>query len=208
MERHKWSKAENIDDRIRELLDVEFGGRGRFGKLEELSGIPLNRWKNFVYKRQKASPEMIDFICKKCPEETVWIRTGKPHPDQKAFPFLAAVPVKWKDQTVGDRLTWAIKEWASPKGEQLFQYLEEKSNDEIEANAWAQVILGAQEPTIKMIELVATYRPHFLEWIIRGRVSGALQVDPTDKKSIDKWVQHDKQELDEFFAALAATAKK
>lgn len=208
MDHHRNSAAENRDDRIRELLDEEFRSRGRFSELEKHSGIPLNRWKNFVYKKQKASAEMIDFVCKRYPEEEEWVLTGKVHPDQQSFPFLAAVPKKWKGQTVGDRLSWVIKEWAAPKGEQLFEYLEEKSDAKIKANEWAQVILGTQEPSMKMIELVATYRPHFFEWIIRGRVSRTPQVDPTDKNSVDNWVAHEKQEQQAFIESFSARVKK
>jgi len=202
MKRRKSQSPEALDERAKLLIDEKFPGRGRFGELEKYSKIPLNRWKNFVYGKQKASQEIVDFLCNTYPEEAEWLRTGIEHPEQENFPFFAAVPRKWEGQSIGDRLAWAIKEWASPSGEKLFQYLEEKTNGAIKANDWAQVMLGTQQPTIAMILLVTTYRPHFFEWIIRGRVGFGRQVDPTSKQSIDMWIQGQKEEWQAITQAM------
>ncbi|HZX31560.1 MAG TPA: hypothetical protein VFF03_09430 [Rhodocyclaceae bacterium] len=187
MARREPAEMRSLDQRAKELIDEFFGGRGRFAELEKQSGIPLNRWKNFVYGKQRASQEMIDFLCKSYPEESDWLQTGAEHPDQASFPFLAAVPKKWEGQTMGDRLAWVIKEWASPRGAELFQYLENRSRGKVTADEWAQLMLGTRQPTLEMVLLVVQNRPQFLEWVIRGRVSGDYQVDPTDRHSVEEW---------------------
>lgn len=185
----------SVSKRLKSLVDRTFPRRGRFGELETVSGIGLNRWKNFYYGKQEATQEMLGFWCKKYPNDSEWLLTGVEAPDQKEFPFLNRVPKNWEGQTVADRLNWVITEWASPVGEQLFAYLEEKSRGSIPAAEWAQVILQTKPPTVEMISLVTDQRPHFTEWVLRGNVSHNMQVNPTDADSIDRWK---KMKLDQF----------
>ena len=151
-----------------------------------MSQISENKWKNFYYRKQEATQELVYFWKEKYPEEADWLQSGVESPDQEGYPFLTRVAQKFNGQTVGDRLNWAIAEWASPSGEKLFRYLSEK-NPMISADEWSRVILRTAEPTIEMIAVVANFRPHFTEWIIRGTVTSDMQVDPTDKESVAAW---------------------
>lgn len=187
-----------VSVRLKTLVERRFPKRGRFGELEAISGIGLNRWKNFYYGKQDATQEMLQFWCSKYPNDSDWLLSGVEAPSQKEFPFTARVPKKWEGQTVGDRLNWVISEWAFPSGEQLFAYLEEKSGQTIAAAEWAQVIMRTKPPTLEMVGLVARYRPHFTEWVIRGAVGKNLQVDPTDADSIERWKEMEEKLYAEF----------
>lgn len=183
----KTLKDIELSNRLRTLIEGTFPTRGRFGALESVSGIGANRWKNFYYRKQEAAPDMVDFWCKKYPMEQTWLLTGVEAPNQAEFPFDAPVPRDWEGQTMGDRLNWVIKEWASPSGEQLFAYLEKKSRGSIPAAEWSRVVLRLAEPTLEMAQLVCQFRPRFTEWVLLGRVTGEPPVDPTDQSSIENW---------------------
>lgn len=192
----KTLKDVELSNRLRSVIESTFPIRGRFGALESVSGITASRWKNFYYRKQEAAPDMVDFWCKKYPMERAWLLTGLEAPNQAEFPFAAPVPQAWEGQTIGDRLNWVIKEWASPSGEQLFSYLEEKSRGNIPASEWSKVILRLAEPTIAMVQLVCQFRPCFAEWVLLGRVTGEPPVDPTDQTSIDDWKKWRNRRLD------------
>lgn len=174
-----------LSARLRTLLSEQLGSRGKFAWLESLSNIPAHRWKNFAYGKQAASPEMVAFAEAQFPEWAIWLQTGNLLPEQKDYPFAAPVPTHLaKDGTIAMRLAWVVHEFASPRGEALFEYLEQRSRGQIKADKWAAVILNNQTPTLDMILLVADARPHFFEWICRGRIGYPLQVDPLDKDSV------------------------
>lgn len=201
----KRTQSNPVSARLKNLVERRFPKRGRFGELEGISGIGLNRWKNFYYGKQDATQEMLQFWCNKYPNDSEWLLSGVKAPSQQAFPFAASVPKKWEGQTVGDRLNWVISEWASPSGEQLFAYLEEKSDGTIAAAEWAQVIMRTKPPTLEMVSLVTQYRPHFTEWIIHGGVGTSLQVDPTDANSIERWKEMESKLFERLAAGLKNT---
>jgi hypothetical protein len=176
-----------LSERLRELVEKEYPQRGRFTELEKVSGISSNRWKNFYYRKQEATQEMTQFWCNSYPIESDWLLSGVKAPEQKDFPFGARIPTRHEGQTIADRLNWVISEWASPKGEQLFNYLEQRSKGKILAAEWAQLILKAAAPTVEMITVVCQARPHFAEWIINGHVQHLPQVDPTNQESVKRW---------------------
>jgi len=183
----KTLKDVELSKRLRDLIEGTFPTRGRFRALEEASGLSAGRWKNFFYRKQEAAPDMVDFWCKKYPMEQQWLLTGIEAPNQNEFPFLAPVPRAWEGQTIGDRLNWVIKEWASPSGEQLFSYLEAKSRGRIPASEWSKVVLGFSAPSLEMVQLVCEFRPYFTEWILLGHLGRQPAVDPTDQVSVEKW---------------------
>ena len=196
------SRDPAITERLRRLVERKYPTRGRFGVLESVSGIGANRWKNFFYKKQEATQEMLEFWFAKYPDSKDWILTGIESPDQKDFPFAARVPTRWEGQTIADRLTWVISEWASPSREMLFSYLEEKAKGKISAEEWANVILQKVEPTIPMIALVCEFRPHFTEWIVTGRTDGTQQVDPTDNESVKRWKEDQNQKWNQLAKSI------
>lgn len=200
-----------INERARSLIDGQLGVRGRFALLEEMSGISVNQWKNFYYGKQLLNEKMFDFLVKKFTHDEVWLLTGKHAPEQGKFPFLAPVPKKGDCETIGTRLNWVIREWASPKGNTLFEYLHQASSrgdtcKKISADDWAQVVLGLAEPTVEMIATVCENRPHFTEWVLLGSASN-LQVDPTSETSIIAWTDHQQADWVEFEKSFRATKK-
>lgn len=134
---------------------------------------------------------MLTFLVKKYPHDEIWLLTGVHSPVQAEFPFLAPIPRKSDCETLGKRLNWVIREFASSEGEMLFKYLQKFSKNsgmciEINSNAWAKVILEEAEPTMEMVSVICQARPHFTEWVVRGYIS-ALQVDPTEEHSVADW---------------------
>ncbi|MCG8992769.1 hypothetical protein LH427_13170 [Laribacter hongkongensis] len=184
----KPSQNKEISHRLRGRIERRFPQRGRFRELEEASSISASRWKNFFYGRTAAAQEMVDFWCNKFPDECEFLLHGVIERAGGEAPF-GTVPIlkERSNRTIAERLTWVIFEWASPSGEQLFSYLEEKSRGEISGDEWKQVIIHAAPPSAAMVAVVGEYRPHFIEWIIRGVTTGNGQVDPTDKQSILEW---------------------
>jgi hypothetical protein len=182
---NKTTKDVGVSERLRDLITERYPARGRFTVLGQVSEINANRWKNFYYRKQEAAADMVGFWCKKYPMDERWLTTGTRAPAQDGYPFAAPVPTKWEGQTIGDRLIWIIKEWASPRAEQLFAYLEEKSGGQISAAEWSRVILRLEEPSLQMVQLVCKARPIFTQWLILGWASKSGGVDPTDEESVD-----------------------
>ncbi len=180
-----------ISERLREAIQEELSSRGKFTYLANKSEIPASNWKNFYYKRQEATEEMINFWINNYPDWEYYLFTGNSGfmKEQKAI-FGITEPDKDQCKTLRDRLNWVIREWASPRGEKLFKYLQEKSGGSISAKEWADVILDIADPTIEMLQIVLSYRPHFSEWVLLGRRSHELrQVDPSDKAILHQWHQ-------------------
>lgn len=196
-----------ITERLRLWMDENYGSRGRFTLLQEASGIPSQRWKNLFYRRQFATDEMLEFVHKISTNDHLWITSGIRQPLDEEYPFLARPPTKEARSTLAGRLIWTIKEWASPRGAALFEYLEEKSKGRIKADAWAAMFLENAEPTADMIEVVcAAGRPYFAAWIVTG--FGPDQVDPTDEASIEQWKAHKNSMFDALAASLDKNSKK
>lgn len=195
------AKDKEISERARFLIDAQLGERGRFTMLEEMSGINTGQWKNFYYGRQMLNEQMLAFLTKKYPQDSIWLHTGERPPKQTEFPFAAPVPAEKDCQTVGQRLNWVIREWASPRGKDLFNYLSEKSGGHISADDWSKVVLGLAEPTVEMVVVVCTERPYFTEWVIRGG-SGVYQVTPTSQASVAAWKAHKAAEWESFAEVL------
>ena len=176
-----------VTERLRTWLEEEYGDRGRFRVLEEASGLPAQRWKNVFYGRQAATKEMLEFVQKTSTDGYSFVVTGMRRPLSTGYPFRAAPPRDRDVETLADRLVWAIKEFASPRGDALFSYLEERSQGEVSAKSWADLVLGLAPPTLQMIEVVLDVQPHLTEWVMRGVVVAPMQVDPSDKNSVDAW---------------------
>lgn len=195
MARH--AKDLERDSRLRELIELRYGYRGKYSLLENASSISAQKWKNFDYERQSATPEMIEWWCKQYREDEQWLMTGVTPPSQTAFPFSARIPGFKGKSTVGERLNWVIGEWAAPAGEDLFKYLERKSQyleresgKRIPASEWAKVVLRQIEPTLEMVQVVCEHRQIFTEWVILGRVCRqGPAVDPDDDASVKKWME-------------------
>jgi hypothetical protein len=196
-----------ISERARELLAEHFSARGRFPLLERLSGISSPQWQNFYYGKQRLNDGMLQFLRKHLPHDEIWLLTGKRPPERSDFPFDAPIPNEKDCRTVGQRLNWVIREFASPKGTQLFSYLEQRSEGKIPADAWADVVLGMSEPTVDMVVVVCQARRLFTEWVIHGS-AGVPQVDPTNKESVSDWVQKNEADWNSFVDEWEKSSKK
>lgn len=183
----KSQRDSEVSERLRQLTERKFGYRGRFTLLEDASGIKASRWKNFYYRKQEATKEILDFWINKYPEDEIWLMTGVEPPNNEDNPFGTYLPHARQAETLASRLNWVIVEWTSPKGTALFEYLEEKSKEKISAEEWKKTILGEQEPTTAMIELVCKQRPYFAAWIVCGHDTLDMQVNPTSEDSVKRW---------------------
>lgn len=167
------------DIRLRELIEKRFPGRSRFTRLEASSRIPQGKWKNFFYRKQSATQSMLAWWPESFPEDWQYLMLGTIRPSQKNFPFNAPVPDASKMQSVGNRMRWVIVEWCGDKEAKIFEFLEQSSEGRVTASEWARCILGTQQPTLAMLEVVCNARPIFGQWVIRGTVSNDVeQCDP------------------------------
>lgn len=178
-----------VSERLRELVTQRFQSRGRFNKLESVSGIGATKWKNFFYRKQEASQELLRYWCINFPDSENWLLTGVTSSDINGYPFGAPAPTLngLVKLSVADRLIWAITEFASPQGTELFEYLATRSRGTVTSTEWSSMIQKTSEPTLKMVGFICELRPYFTEWIITGHTSRMPQVDPTDSLSIKKW---------------------
>lgn len=201
------AKDKEVSERARHLIDAQLGTRGRFAMLEAMSGINTGQWKNFYYGRQLINEQMLAFLTRQYPHDEIWLLTGKEAPEISDFPFTAPIPNERDCQTVGQRLNWVIREFASPRGTQLFDYLEQRSKGKIPAAAWANVVLGLSEPTTEMVVVVCEARQLFTEWVILGG-AGVHQVDPTSQASVAAWMAHKEADWNSFVEEWEKSSKK
>ena len=185
-------------ERLIEWIDEHYSARGRFSTLEGVSAIPAQRWKNVYYRRQAATQEMLDFVQKISTDSYEYIVTGVKRPIADGYPFLTAPPAKEEQASLAGRLKWAIREWASSVGPDLFAYLERKSDREISAADWAGIYVENFGPSAAMVSVVCKARPHFATWIVCGR--DFPQVDPSDSASVAEWVAKRRTKLDSLLA--------
>ena len=68
----------NIGDRVRSLLET----RGMPNKLESMTGIDRDTWRNVRYAKQKVNEDHITAVCEAFPEYRLWVETGHTAPDK------------------------------------------------------------------------------------------------------------------------------
>lgn len=59
LEKDLRSARSDLNDRLRKLITLRYPVRGKFRALGEESGIASDRWKNFFYRKQDATKEML-----------------------------------------------------------------------------------------------------------------------------------------------------
>lgn len=62
---------QHLSDRVPGLA-----GRGFWERLSEQTGIPSQRWRSVLARRQKATPVMIEKLAKRWPQYAFWLVTG------------------------------------------------------------------------------------------------------------------------------------
>jgi uncharacterized protein YoaH (UPF0181 family) len=67
---------QNIDGRLRAVIDLKFETSRRFKHLQDETGIDANRWKAVWHGRQRVMPDMIETIGKAFPQYAFWMITG------------------------------------------------------------------------------------------------------------------------------------
>lgn len=65
-----------IEERIKKAVTKAMGNKKVFDRLEEKSGIKNSSWQAMLYGRQRATSEMIEFVCREWPEYAFWLCTG------------------------------------------------------------------------------------------------------------------------------------
>lgn len=66
----------NLAERARFVIATKTPDRGRFRTLADASGISADTWKSFWYGRQRATEEMLAYVCCEWPEMAFWVATG------------------------------------------------------------------------------------------------------------------------------------
>ncbi|CAM2194586.1 protein of unknown function [Paraburkholderia kururiensis] len=67
---------QNIDVRLRAVIEHEFATSRRFKTLQDATGIDANRWKAVWHGRQRVMPDMIEAIAKRYPQYAFWLAAG------------------------------------------------------------------------------------------------------------------------------------
>jgi hypothetical protein len=69
---------ENLDERMRRVVDSKIPNIQKFRELQRISNdtIAANNWKNWYHGKQRPTVQMIEFVCKKYPEMAFWISVG------------------------------------------------------------------------------------------------------------------------------------
>lgn len=210
-----------ISDRARKLIVENFDIRGRFTRLEELSGINSAQWRNFYYEKQRINEKMLAFVFESFPNAKAWILTGKDSPEQSKgsvasesdLPFGIPVPKKDEYKTIGQRLSWVIRRWFGKTGPDLLNFLYEKSINQgkmISIEDWAKVIQGAEEPSADMLSIVCERNHAFALWILIGSFehtrftftpfSSNDQIDPSNPVCVADYRHWDEIECSELEA--------
>ncbi|MDN7668331.1 hypothetical protein [Burkholderia vietnamiensis] len=175
-------QRKELSERLRQLIGALIPVSRRFETLENMSDIAASKWKNFYYRKQAATDEMVNFWCKKYPDDQPFLTTGDM---TDAELWLAPTPTKWEGQTIGDRLIWAIRQFTTISGASTFRYLEQRSKGQVTADEWANLLLKVSEPTAEMVKVIGEARPEFIEWIILGYVTKEPKIDPTTKEGVE-----------------------
>ena len=73
--------TKNLADRMLVVIQAKTESKRRFKEMEELTGIPSDRWSAFSLGRQRPTAEMIEAVCKAWPQYAFWISLGITDPE-------------------------------------------------------------------------------------------------------------------------------
>ena len=82
----------NIGDRVRSLLEI----RGMPNRLEDITGIDRDTWRNVRYAKQKVNEDHITAVCEAFPEYRLWVETGQTAPESGQVSPTAQQPANKK----------------------------------------------------------------------------------------------------------------
>ena len=66
----------SINTRVIEVAKSKLAAHKVFKELEVKSGISANSWRKVAEEKQRATSEMIEFVCREWPEYAYWMITG------------------------------------------------------------------------------------------------------------------------------------
>lgn len=141
-----------VSDRLRGFIKQRFPARGKFKELEAKSGIGVNRWQNFFYKKQEVTQELLQFWISNFNDEL--------YPDGiNSLPELFPT-----DDIVSARLRMLIEKTFPERGR--FSQLESASS--ISASKWKSVFYKKQKATQEILRFWCTRFPASKNWLING----------------------------------------
>jgi hypothetical protein len=141
-----------ISERLRGFISQRFQARGRFSALESVSGISASKWKNFFYKSQEATQELLLFWQENFPDDSIY---------QNGNQYIDLLPFS-KD--VSSRLRGLIGERFQTRGR--FSALELASG--ISASKWKNFYYGKQEATQALLQFWCQKFPESENWLLKG----------------------------------------
>ena len=141
-----------VSERLRDFVAQRFQARGRFDVLETLSGISASKWKNFFYKKQEATQELLNFWAEKFSEDALY-----PSGNQ----FIDLLPC---NKDVSSRLRDLVGEKFQARGR--FSALELASG--ISASKWKSFFYGKQEATQALLQFWCQKFPESENWLLKG----------------------------------------
>jgi hypothetical protein len=170
-----------------------FGIR-KFEILSKWSKLKKSSWENTYYKKQNATPEMIEYWCFLYPQDTELI-TGHP-PQEKATgsDVDIQIPVLNDDASnVESRTLWVARNWMmcdKINDTEFANYLYEKSKfltcNEVMAADWQAFLANTGKLTFEMLETIATWNPAFQSWMLTGSSDNLSQVNPNNPLTLLK----------------------
>lgn len=141
-----------VSERLRGFVAQRFQARGRFDALETLSGISASKWKNFYYKKQEATQELLQFWAEKFSDDSLY-----PSGNQ----FIDLLP---SSKDVSARLRGLIEQKFQSRGR--FSALENLSG--ISESKWKSFFYGKQGATQALLQFWCQKFPESENWLIKG----------------------------------------
>ncbi|NOT14834.1 MAG: hypothetical protein HOP21_04485 [Methylotenera sp.] len=141
-----------ISERLRGFISQRFQARGRFSALESVSGISASKWKNFFYKSQEATQELLLFWLENFPDDSIY---------QNGNQYINLLPLS---KEVSSRLRELIDERFQARGR--FSSLELASG--IGASKWKNFYYGKQEATQALLQFWCQKFPESENWLVNG----------------------------------------
>lgn len=141
-----------ISERLRCFIAQRFQERGRFSALELASEISASKWKNFYYKSQEATQELLLFWLENFPDDFIY---------QNGNQYIDLLPLS---QDVSLRLRELIDERFQTRGR--FSALELASG--ISTSKWKNFYYGKQEATQALLQFWCQKFPETENWLLKG----------------------------------------
>lgn len=185
----------DLSQKLQIQMKLRLYGIRKFEILAKWSNLKEHSWKNTYYRKQNATPEMIEYWCFLYPQDAVAI-TGEKYESKNATQCDADIKIpleKIDASSIEHRAIWTINNWLqcnNIKKKDSAEYLNEKSKFqtciEVKTTDWKSLLSGTTKLTIEMLLTIATWNPAFKCWILTGTTEGLTQVNPNDLLTLHK----------------------